>query len=120
MSDESDTKPEAKRSAPKQVFTEDLKTPAEWARVFNQVRPHQLEQTSTKLNGKPFDQVGEFLWPHEAAAMLHGWALHEHHAGTPMKLSRADYEAALKAASQTDSRGEYQPHVAALSPHKGA
>jgi hypothetical protein len=60
--------------------------------------------------------VGDFLWQHEAAAIEHGWAAHAHHAGEPIKLTRADYEAALKAVQPKE--GNPVPHPAALSPHK--
>lgn len=56
-------------------------------------------------------------WKHGAAAALHGWLLHEHHAGEPMRLSEADYRAALDAASNLSAEGGYTPHDAALSPH---
>jgi len=52
-------------------------------------------------------------WQHGAAAGLHAWELHEHHAGGPMLLSESDYLAALKAAEGPT----YKPHAAALSPH---
>jgi len=93
------------------------RTPEEWAPTFGQVRPKTFEETITMVNGKPFDFVGQFLWQHEAAVVLHGWKLHAHHAGEPFRLSKADYEAALKAASETNEKGEYTPHPAALSPH---
>src|SRR5690348_4277575 len=60
---------------------------------------------------------------HNAAAILHGWGKkdepwgHRHHAGEPMKLSRADYLKALEKASETDEFGEYVPHPGALSEH---
>lgn len=60
-------------------------------------------------------------WQHGAAAALHGWDLHRHHTGTEMRLSRQDYESALKAATTMvavdDKPGAfiYQPHEAALS-----
>jgi hypothetical protein len=52
-------------------------------------------------------------WKHAAAAALHGWAAHQHHAGGPMRLSVTDYAAALEAACQHP----LTPHQAALSPH---
>lgn len=56
-------------------------------------------------------------WKHAAAAVLHGWPLHQHHTAAPMELSRGDYEAALEAACTTDELGNYTPHPGALSPH---
>jgi len=66
-----------------------------------------------------------YSWQHAAAAQLHGWNAHEHHAGSPIQLSRADYEAALAAASAPVAtlmpngltRTVYEPHKPALSPH---
>src|SRR5262245_51331988 len=79
----------------------DRRTPEEWAGQCGQRRAKSFEETVSFVNGKPFDAPTEFLWQHESAAILHGWALHAHHAGEPMKLSRQDYEAALKAAGET-------------------
>lgn len=60
------------------------------------------------------------LWQHNAAAALHGWAKHQHHAGAPMQLTGEDYFAALVAASEpTGKAGDYVPHPAALSPYAG-
>lgn len=58
-------------------------------------------------------------WKHGAAAALHGWTLHAHHAGSPILLSRAAYEGALAAASEPVGAG-YEPHPDALSPHAPA
>lgn len=62
-------------------------------------------------------------WKHGAAAALHRWADHEHHAGKPMQLSQADYEGAIKAALSmvqvkrgSEQIPTYVPHAAALSP----
>lgn len=107
-------------SPPAATVSAEKRAPEAWAGECGQRRKKSFEETVTMVNGRPFDVVGDFLWEHEAAAVLHGWTLHQHHAGEPFKLSRADYEAALKAAGVTDSKGEYHPHPAALSPHKGA
>lgn len=67
----------------------------------------------------PSGRENRHLWRHSAAATLHGWQQHEHHTGSPMRLSRADYEAAITAALQPDlTVADYVPHAAALSPHK--
>jgi hypothetical protein len=50
-------------------------------------------------------------WKHAAAAALHGWGAHQHHAGGPMRLSGTDYAAALDAAC----KAPLTPHQAALS-----
>lgn len=51
---------------------------------------------------------------HGAAAALHGWDLHAYHTGEELRLSEADYDAALTAAMSTSH--ELVPHDAALSP----
>jgi hypothetical protein len=53
-------------------------------------------------------------WKHTAAAAMHGWNEHAHHAGQPMRLSEADYDKALEAAG--DGRGS-KAHAAAVSAH---
>ena len=59
-------------------------------------------------------------WRHAAAVAAHGWAEHAHHAGAPMQLSEADYDAAI-AAVQTPSMTPHTPAVSPYSPHqKGA
>lgn len=116
MSEESGTKPERQKSAPQAVVEQ--RTPEEWAAPCGQRRKRSFEDVVSRVNGKPFDVTGDFLDMHEAASVLHGWKLHEHHAGEPLKLSRADYEAALAAAGKTNEAGEYEPHPAALSPHR--
>lgn len=63
----------------------------------------------------PYEEGSGFSARHAAAAQLHGWALHAHHAGEPMRLSEADYRAALEAASP--AKGNGVPHKAALSKH---
>jgi hypothetical protein len=69
------------------------------------------------VNGKPFDLIGEFKDLHEAASVMHGWKLHEHHAGAPLQITREDYEAALRAAGETDAVGQPIPHARAMSQH---
>ena len=67
----------------------------------------------------PPDKIGKLTrptfdrWKHGAAAALHGWRQHAHHAGAPMELSEPDYDAALEAAQ----KAECIPHKPALSEH---
>ncbi len=70
--------------------------------------------------GAKRDRNHPSLWQHAAAAALHGWAEHAHHAGAPMRLSAEDYFAALVAASEPDTQGNYRPHPGALSRHAPA
>lgn len=52
-------------------------------------------------------------WKHDAAAALHSWARYAHDHNKPMELTRADYEAALKAAQTLNSEGACEPHAPA-------
>ncbi len=61
--------------------------------------------------------IAQYTWQHNAAAALHGWDAHAHHAGEPIRMTAKAYRNALRAASSPDERGEYLPHDAALSPH---
>jgi len=56
-------------------------------------------------------------WKHAAAAAMHGWAEHAHHAGAAFRCSSEDYAAALKAAEAPGKSGRYEPHKPALSEH---
>jgi hypothetical protein len=119
----------------------DLATPEEHAKAFGGVKP---VQRAARVNNEPasFELYHQF---HNGAEALHGWREHAHHTGAPIQLSADDYKAALKAASTPVTRvldkegkptGEpvdsldmankgiptitdYEPHQAALSPHKG-
>lgn len=69
-----------------------------------------------RVNNEPasFDL---FTWQHNAAAALHGWADHAHHAAAPIQITAKAYRNALRAAAEPDAVGNYLPHPAALSPH---
>lgn len=55
---------------------------------------------------------------HAAAAALHGWLDHRHHAGEPMRLTDDEYKAALKAATRPPrGKNKLEPHRPALSEH---
>lgn len=58
-------------------------------------------------------------WVHFAAEQLHGWKEHAYHEGKPLRLSRAEYDAALKSVQPDEKSfgGQYAPHAAALSKH---
>ena len=79
------------------------RTPAEWAA--------QCFPAGTR--GMPHPK----LWQHKAAAALHGWGDHEHHAGEPIKLTGEEYYGALVAASEPATDGNYLAHLPACSPH---
>lgn len=143
MSDSSESAgtAEAEKSAPKPpkkastLPAGELLTPAEHARACGKVKrvKRGVAFKGQRYMRESYDSI------HAAAAVLHGWQFHEHHAGEPMRLTREAYEAALKAAAnpinvteddlkkcRDDSEcaelrakhGHYQPHPAALSPHK--
>jgi len=117
---------------------EALMTPDQHAEALKAVK---TVTRSARVNGEP-KQFKLYHWQHAAAAALHGWAQHAHHEAEPIKISRKDYEAALKAASYPVTRvvgadgtpGEqiesyeaakkgvptvtdYEPHKPALSIH---
>jgi hypothetical protein len=47
---------------------------------------------------------------HAAAGVLHKWDQHAHHMNGEMQLTKADYDAAIKATEN----GKYEPHKPAL------
>jgi hypothetical protein len=116
-------------------------TPAELAKMTGNAT--EVKSGIRMGGGSPEPQT-VFSWQHAAAAQLHGWGLHEHHAGQAIELSLDDYKAALLAAAEPVTRlvnadgspGEpltpdavaklngrkptashYEPHKGALSPH---
>ena len=86
-------------SAPRTATTA---TPSEWRKGL----------FPASESGRPHAES----YKHQAAAALHGWDLHRYHTGEEMQLSRADYEAAIRAANELKDGG-YAPHEAALSEH---
>jgi hypothetical protein len=111
------TEKDSKRETATAASAVEKRTPEEWAGPCGQRRPRRFEDTFSKVNGVPFDSIGEFRDMHEAATVIHGWKLHEHHEQKTFELTRSDYEAALKAAGETDAKGQPIPHAPAMSPH---
>lgn len=89
---------------------------------------------STTVRNK--EQIHPKAWQHKAAAALHCWLEHAHHAGAEMELTESDYDAAIEAVlnikpgkpgkvkrvngKRTIEGAKpttYQPHKPALSPH---
>lgn len=96
----------------------DRLTPAELAELTGNVT---AARAGIRLNGASPEPA--YSWQHEAASQLHGWKQHEHDAGEPLRMTRDDYEAALKAASEPvtrNGRTDYEPHRAALSQYAPA
>jgi hypothetical protein len=89
----------------------ELRSPHSHAEALGHLLAGNGPRFSNEPNGADYD------WQHRAAAQLHGWIEHEHHEGKPLELSESDYCAALKAASNTNKSGDYEPHVKALSRH---
>lgn len=87
--------------------------PDECARAYGQARSAPMHVVEDEL-----------LSPrHRAAAALHGWAEDAHHAPDDehrLRLTRAEYEAALKAPGDCDQRGNPRPFRPALSPYAPA
>lgn len=99
-------------------------TPAQHAKALGLVEERQqaVAIVMKSPRGAPAPVPGKVLaydWRHNCAAKLHGWAEHKHHAGADIELSAEDYAAALKAVEEPDAKGNYVPHVPALSPFKG-
>lgn len=65
-----------------------------------------------KLNGHNPHNIRGPGPAHRCADTLHGWTEHKHHQAESMKLSEADYLAALNAA------GNYETHTPAIAPHR--
>jgi len=93
--------------------------PEDCARAYGQVR------------SAPRHVLGDEMFSpeHMAAAALHGWGDDAHHAPISrnpdgsiaqdgrLRLTRYEYEAALKAVGDCDERGIPRPHLPALSPY---
>jgi len=99
----------------------DLLTPEELAELTGNTR---VDTEAFSFGGRPRTSIA-YSWQHEAAAQLHGWKDHAHHANESYRLTRIDYEAALKAAAEPvkDERTgvtDYQPHRAAMSQYAPA
>jgi hypothetical protein len=93
-------------------------TPHEHAVAIGKVEPYNEVVKIGPKGSNPTPGVRSlYSWDHAAAAALHGWKNHEHHAGAPIQITRAAYESALAAASAPDATGRYVPHPAARSPY---
>lgn len=119
----------------------DLKSPLEHAQDMKAVK---TVVRTARVNGEP-ETFELFHWQHAAAEALHGWKQHAHHEAAPIRLSRNDYDNALRAASHPVTRAvdkdgkafgdpidsheaaakgitartDYEPHAPALSIHYG-
>lgn len=87
----------------------ELRSPDEWARAKGQW---------VEFKGVVDPELGNgshFTWQHAVAQFIHGWKRHEEQEGTPLKITEADYLAALDAASHPV--GNPKRHGPAASPH---
>lgn len=91
-----------------------LATPEEHAKAEKQFAGRVVRFARIGNQSPTFDM---YSWQHNAAAALHGWGDHAHHAGKPMQLTAKAYRNALRAAANPDVKGNYVPEPAALSPH---
>jgi hypothetical protein len=96
----------------------DLKTPDEWAKITGNAQQSTPGVEWVGTLAESGMSGAKFAMAHEIASVLHGWPSHAHHANEPIKLSREDYEAALKAAFPQE--GNPKPHRGALSKHHPA
>lgn len=84
-------------------------SPEEWARAKGHFFP-------AKIRG----HEDRFSAAYAAAATLHGWSSHAHHAGEPMQLSELDFVEALKAAMPaTGNPKAHRPALSKFCPHDG-
>ena len=148
MSDENKDKgKKPPEQPPASVAGPDLRSPRDWAVALGHGpsgKPQLKDEGTKKMLSGPRGSV-----EYHVAKAMHGWEEHEFHEGTPMLLSRADFEAALAAShpvetyiaadgksTTTDatkakrdawknpvldpkSNGNPKPHPGALSKHLG-
>ena len=72
----------------------ETKTPEQWAFALGQY----------KVGPKP-RRIKQLSWQHNVAAVVHGWAQHEHDAQSPMQLTKSAYQGAIDAVEKQTSDG---------------
>jgi hypothetical protein len=109
------TKPNDSGSSTTQANTPALelvkKSPEDWARAAYPMQRKGGTDSHPRMVSHPN------FWQHKAAAALHGWADHAHHAGAPIQLTAEQYFGALVAVTEPAPDGNYLAHLPALSPH---
>lgn len=135
----SPAKPEPAKPAPQTVTPAQAKTLAERAETGEKLSVGELalvtgnlrrvnlpvittvnrDRSSAAYGRSEIDaQPTAYTAAHQAAATLHGWPRHSHHANRQMQLTLADYRKALAAASTTpDGYLTSVPHAPAFSPY---
>ena len=86
------------------------KPPEDWARETGQIQP--LRVAVAMGTARPDMRSAA----HRAASMAHGWEARRYRNEDPVRLTREDYLAALKAAQGSDARGRVRTHAPALCP----
>lgn len=82
-----------------------LASPHEHAVALGSHRTRKLQPGAVVAaigGGTP--SLEEYSWQHAAAAGLHGWTEHAHHAGEPIQITADAYKAALLAATTPVTR----------------
>ncbi len=108
--------------AEEQAADDDAPKPYDPASATPHEHAVQLGNLAPEYNGPRFGSRRQrYSWQHEAAAQLHGWARYELDGHPePFRLSREDYESALKAtAPEAPKKGQPAPpmraHEAAIA-----
>jgi hypothetical protein len=96
------------QNAATQPVDDGLRTPREHAIALRHVKPSAIS-----LAGRAVDARDGYYC---AAEYIHGWATHNQHSATPLRISLEDYKGAIKAAQTADEAGGYTPHAPACSP----
>jgi hypothetical protein len=64
------------------------------------------------------DALGTPRYAFAPAELLHHWGIHKAHANGEKRLTKAEYEEAIKAARVPDKAGEYHAHEPALGDYE--
>jgi hypothetical protein len=96
------------QNAATQPVDDDLRTPREHAIALGHIKPSAISLAGRNVDARSADYC--------AAEFIHGWGVHSQQSTTPLKMSRDDYEGAIKAAQTADEAGAYTPHAPACSP----
>jgi len=82
--------------APNKVLGPDGRaTPEEWAKELGRTVAIRITRRVGRITKVGFEHKPDPI--HAAAATLHGWGAHAFHANTPIRLTREEYEGAIKA-----------------------
>jgi hypothetical protein len=96
------------QNAATQPVDDGLRTPREHAIALGHVKPSAISLAGKSVDARSADYC--------AAEFIHGWAMHNQHSATPLRISLEDYQGAIKSAQTADEAGNYTPHAPACSP----